>query len=100
MSDNNYFEDAKRNMQNKVSGFGANSVEFFAESHTPNSSSNDENHRQETAEQAKRRMSRSGMGQEANNIDSFAHTGEKNKSSNDKDYVQNMVSEALGRKQE
>ncbi len=97
MSDKNYFEEAKRNMKNKVSGFDAGAVQFFAESHTTNASSNDPSHVEETSEQARKRMSRSGSGQGVSDVGFFAHTGEKNNSSNDKNYVENMVSEALGR---
>lgn len=100
MSDKNYFEEAKRNMQNKVGGFDAGAVQFFAESHTANASSNDPSHVEETAEQARQRMARSASGQGVSDVSFFAHTGEKNRSSNDQDYVENMVSEALGRKQE
>lgn len=98
MSDKNYFEEAKQNMQNKVSGFDANSVSVFNETNTPNSSSNDDSHLEQNAEMAKQRMSRSGMGQAANNIEFFAHTGEKNKSSNDPDFIQSAFQLAMHKK--
>jgi hypothetical protein len=94
-----YFEQAKRNMQNRVSGFAANATNAFDETHTPNGSSNDPAYLEEQTGIARTRMSRSGMGQGANSVGFFAHTGEKNKNSNDKDYVESMVDVALGRKQ-
>ncbi len=100
MESNKYFEDAKRNMQNRVGGLSANSVGFFAETNTPNGGSNDPSHLEEVKEEATRRMSRLAPGQQANDISFFAHTGEKNKSSNDKDYVESMVDVALGTKKE